>query len=39
MHKTLPDQRLVRLADIPRKPLGATLATASSPERRDTGTR
>jgi hypothetical protein len=39
MHKTLPDQRLVRLADIPRKPLGATLATASSTERRDTGTR
>jgi hypothetical protein len=39
MLKTQTDQRLVRLADIPRKPLGATLSAATSTERRDTGTR
>jgi hypothetical protein len=37
--KSQSDQRLARISDIPLKPLGATLPSASSDERRDTGTR
>jgi hypothetical protein len=39
MLKSLSDQRLARISDIPLKPLGASLSPASSDERRDTGTR
>ena len=34
-----PDNRLARIVDIPRKPIGATLSASSSAERRDAGTR
>src|SRR5262245_32675258 len=33
------DNRFTKIVDIPRKPLGATLAPSASAERRDTGTR
>ena len=40
MLKTPPtDTRLAKIVDIPLKPIGATLSSASSIERRDTGTR